>query len=174
MTPRYAVQNKPTVYCLDRPGAWGRFGLGILLVLIPLTLMVAFSIPGVFRAVFPNAPRERDFWTTAFLAAVAVGFMGVGVFLLYTAIRTLRDRAPKLEFNEAGIIDHRGRTTIEWRDVVGVGFSVERTGDRIQRAVVTLTVRDASGGHEVEIDLRGLSQPPESIFAQLKRIRGLG
>jgi hypothetical protein len=165
--------KKVTVYHLDRPGAWGQFGLGALLFLIPFTSVVVFAMPGVFFALFPNAPRQPDPWGTTYLGAVALAVMGTGVYFLYTAVRTLRDRAPKLEFTAAGIIDHRGRTTVEWGRIAGVSFFVEKTGDRISRAVITLTVVGEFGTRGVDIDLRGLSRPPESIFARLKRLRGL-
>jgi hypothetical protein len=155
------VQDEVTVYYLDRPGAWGRFGLGALLVLVPLTLAVAFSIPGVFFEVFPNAPRRRDPLGMAFLVTVAAGMVGLGVFFLSTAIRTLRDRAPKLEFTPAGIIDHRGRNTVEWERVVSASFAMEKTGDRVKRAVVTLAVIGDTGVRGVDIDLRGLSKSPK-------------
>ena len=83
---------------------------------------------------FPNAPKRRDPPGMAFLAAVALGMMGTGVSFLYTAIRALRDRAPKLDFTPAGIIDHRRRNTVQWDRIVSASFAMEKMGDRIKRA----------------------------------------
>lgn len=167
------VEHETTVYYLDRPDAWGQFGLGTLFLLLPVALTVTLSIPGMFFRLFPNAPRERDPLGMAILGAVALGMIGTGVYFLYTAIRILRDRAAKLEFAPGGIIDHRGQTTVEWHRVVSASFAVERMGSRVKRAVITLAILADSGGtFGVDIDLRGLSQPPEAIFARLKQIQG--
>jgi hypothetical protein len=168
------VENEPTIYYLDRPGAWGQFGLGLLLLVVPLALMIAFSIPGVFVTLFPDAPRERrDPLAMALLAAVAIGGMGAGIYFLHRAVRTLRDRAPKLEFTSTGLVDHRGQQAIAWQDVVGWGLETRVVGSRVRRAVLTLTLREGAGARGVEIDLRELSQPPESIFAQVNKVAGL-
>ncbi len=162
------MRNENTVYYLDRPGAWGQFGLGTLLLLVPLSLTIAFSIPGVFFEVFPNAPKRRNPLGMAIVGAGAFGMMGAGVYFLSTAIRTLRDRAPKLEFTAAGVIDYRGQNTVEWARILSARVAVEKMGDRIKRAVMTLVVLGDSGVRGVDIDVKGLSQSPESIFARMQ------
>ena len=163
------MKGEPTVYRVDRPAAWGQVGLGVLFVLVPLSLIVAFSIPGVFANLFPNAPKTRAPEAVWLLAAVAVGFIGAGAFFLIRAARTLRDDRPKLEFDERGVTDHRGGTTTAWGEVVGISFNSTVTGSRVNRAVITLSVGGAYSRRQVEIDVRGLSEPLETIYAQLTR-----
>ncbi|MFT3882434.1 MAG: hypothetical protein QM703_22630 [Gemmatales bacterium] len=165
--------TKTTAYYLDRPGAWGQFGLGVLLLIVPLSLIVVFSIPGVFAQVFPNAPKQMDPLGIATFTAVGVGALGSGIYYLYKAIRTLRDRGPKLEFTPTGVIDYRGLSSVDWDDIMSASYAMEKTGDRYQRAVVSLTVRSDSGGRVIDIDVRGLSKSPEAIFNRLKMITGL-
>lgn len=167
------MPNEPTVFYLDLPGAWGQFGLGVLLVSLFLVPAVAFSIPGVFSDFFPNVPKQRDPFTTVIISAVALALLGFGGHSLYTSVRTLRDRAPKLEFTPTGIIDCRGGNTVEWNRVVGASFSMEKTGDRVNSAVLTLTVLGNFGVHQIHIDPRGLSKSPTAIYNRMIQIRGL-
>jgi len=164
--------DESTSYTLDRPGAWGQFGFGILLVLVPLSLIVAFSIPGVFQELFPNAPKHRDPSMDLVFLVVALGIMGAGAYFLYKANRTLRDRSPKLEFTPWGVFDRRAQVAIEWKIISATSFAMEKTGDRIRYAKITLTVHFETGARLFDVDVNGLSKPPEAIFRKLQKIIG--
>jgi hypothetical protein len=146
-------EYQANVYYLDRPGAWRRIGFAVFLL----------TMSGWYFGW--DTKLQGDSWPFYFAAMFFCA--GMSVYWLFTAIRTLCDRTPKLELDEAGIIDHRGQMIIMWQDVVGLAYAIEYSGRNIRRAVVTLTLRGASGLRECDINVQGLSEPPQAIYARI-------